>query len=105
MSMAFRLSTTTVALCAELIQTPTDWRYGYDLIKATGIAAGTIYPILHRMAGAGWLETRWTGELESGRPPRQMYRLTGEGLRGARDMIARASERGWLTGRLAASEG
>jgi PadR family transcriptional regulator PadR len=53
------------------------WRYGYDLSRETGIASGTLYPILIRLSGRGLLEARWD-ELENGRR-RRSYRLTGEG--------------------------
>lgn len=50
------------------------WRYGYDLVKETGIAPGTIYPLLRRLEEDGLLEAKWqpTGE---GTPPRRMYRI------------------------------
>jgi PadR family transcriptional regulator, regulatory protein PadR len=54
------------------------WRYGYDLSRETGIASGTLYPILIRLSGRGLLEARWD-ELENGRR-RRSYRLTGEGV-------------------------
>jgi DNA-binding PadR family transcriptional regulator len=54
------------------------WRYGYDLSRETGIASGTLYPILIRLSGRGLLEARWD-ELENGRR-RRSYRLTGEGI-------------------------
>ena len=53
------------------------WRYGYDLSRETGIASGTLYPILIRLSGRGLLEARWD-ELDNGRR-RRSYRLTGEG--------------------------
>ena len=54
------------------------WRYGYDLSRETGIASGTLYPILIRLSGRGLLEARWD-ELPNGRR-RRSYRLTGEGV-------------------------
>ena len=35
---------------------PTDWSYGYDLSRRSGLKSGTLYPILARLAERGWLE-------------------------------------------------
>lgn len=60
---------------------PSSWRYGYDLCQQTGLKAGSMYPILIRLTERGWLETKWEAEHIPGRPPRHLYRLTGEGLK------------------------
>ncbi len=88
-------------LLSELLAAPGAWRYGYDLMKATGLGAGTLYPILIRLSDYGWLTTRWDTRTERGRPPRHLYRLTGQGIRGARDLLDRAAEREWDVGGLA----
>jgi len=90
-----RLSRQTATLLAELLVAPRAWRYGYDLIGTTGLSAGTLYPTLIRLADCGWLTTRWEERTEGGRPPRHLYRLTGEGARDARTMLARATQRNW----------
>jgi DNA-binding PadR family transcriptional regulator len=84
-----RLSPQTGQVLGEFVSTPSRWRYGYDLMKATGIAAGTLYPILARLEDCGWLESEWEPPVESGRPPRRTYRLTANGRAGAREMITR----------------
>jgi DNA-binding PadR family transcriptional regulator len=58
----------------------TTWRYGYELCRQTGLKAGSMYPILMRLADRGLLETDWESEAPPGRPPRHLYRLTGSGL-------------------------
>jgi DNA-binding PadR family transcriptional regulator len=85
-----RLSPQTVGILEELLRQPASWRYGYELLKATGLAAGTLYPMLARLSEFGWLAAEWSAPTEPGRPPRHHYRLTPEGRVGARDMIARA---------------
>lgn len=70
--------TTTVLLA--LAEDPTAWRHGYDLCQQTGLKAGSMYPILIRLADRGWLETAWETEVPAGRPPRHLYRLTEGGL-------------------------
>ena len=62
-----------------LAATPADWRYGYELCTETGLRAGSMYPILMRLADRGLLETSWETEHVPGRPPRHLYRLTGAG--------------------------
>lgn len=81
--MALRRSPQTTQLLSEFLQRPQEWRYGYDLSRNTGLKSGTLYPILMRMAERGLLETSWE-TVEAGRPPRHLYRLTGDGLRYAR---------------------
>jgi PadR family transcriptional regulator, regulatory protein PadR len=51
-------------------------------VRASGLEPGTIYPILQRLRGVGWVSDRWEdpepGRTE-GRPPRHYYRLTMQG--------------------------
>jgi PadR family transcriptional regulator PadR len=67
----------TLAVFRELLAEPERWRYGYELAKATGLASGTLYPILMRLEERELLEARW--ELAE-RKPRHMYRLTPDGF-------------------------
>jgi DNA-binding PadR family transcriptional regulator len=66
--------------------------YGYELSESAGLPTGTIHPILARLEGLGWLESRWevVDPAEAGRPVRRYYRLTAEGAGAARDGLARA---------------
>ncbi|MEV0839243.1 helix-turn-helix transcriptional regulator [Actinocatenispora sera] len=74
-----RLSPRAVAVLRALAEDPERWRYGYDLCNQLGVAAGTMYPILIRLADRGMLETSWETERVPGRPARHLYRLTGAG--------------------------
>lgn len=61
-----------------LVDVKVEW-YGLALSKATGIAPGTLYPVLHRLLRAGWLET-YAEPIDPSRekrPARRLYRLTG----------------------------
>ncbi len=69
----------TVAVLAALLEEPADWLYGYPLSKRTGLAPGTLYPILARLVEQGLLETRWEASESPGRPARHLYRLTTDG--------------------------
>ena len=63
-----------------LAEEPARWRHGYDLGTETGLKAGSLYPILVRLADRGLLEATWEDPLPQGRPPRHLYRLTPAGL-------------------------
>jgi DNA-binding PadR family transcriptional regulator len=49
-----------------------------------------VYPILIRLAERGHLATSWETDPPRGRPPRHLYRLTGEGAELARAVAASA---------------
>jgi PadR family transcriptional regulator, regulatory protein PadR len=68
-----------MAVLRALAEDPGRWRYGYDLCTQLGIQAGSMYPILMRLADRGLLETSWETERVPGRPARHLYRLTGAG--------------------------
>ena len=74
-----RPSAQTVAVLQALAEEPHRWRYGYDLCTQLGVQAGSMYPILMRLADRGLLETSWETDRAPGRPPRHLYRLTGTG--------------------------
>jgi PadR family transcriptional regulator, regulatory protein PadR len=80
MSPSRRPSAQTAAVLRALAARPADWRYGYDLSRETGLAAGSLYPILMRLGGRGQLEAQWEPSEHPGRPARHMYRLTATGL-------------------------
>jgi PadR family transcriptional regulator, regulatory protein PadR len=81
--------TTTVVLA--LAETPSAWRYGYELCQQLGLKAGSVYPILMRLADRGLLETAWETDAPAGRPPRHLYRLTGPGRALAAELVATAA--------------
>lgn len=58
---------------------PARWRHGYDLSTETGLKAGSLYPILVRLADRGLLEAAWEDPAPQGRPARHLYRLTPDG--------------------------
>lgn len=71
-------SSQAVRLFSALIENPGIWHHGYDLTRRTGLASGTLYPLLMRLHEAGYLEARWEATAPS-RPPRHAYRLTASG--------------------------
>jgi len=57
-------------------------RYGFDIMDATGLASGTVYPALRRLEEARVLRGRWEDEpvaSRGGRPQRRIYELTRAG--------------------------
>jgi PadR family transcriptional regulator PadR len=89
MSRPANASAQTRRLLMELAQQPQAWRYGYELSKATGLKAGTLYPTLARLSDQGLLESEWRASLQQGRPPRHAYRLTPSGAEFARTISER----------------
>jgi PadR family transcriptional regulator PadR len=81
----------TVAVVLALADNPSGWSHGYDLCRQLGLKAGTVYPILIRLAERGQLETAWETEPPSGRPARHLYRLSGEGVRFAEELRTAAA--------------
>ena len=69
----------TLQVLSALAAAPGRWRYGYDLSAETGLKAGSLYPILVRLADRGLLEATWEESPPTGRPARHLYRLTPQG--------------------------
>jgi DNA-binding PadR family transcriptional regulator len=74
-----RPSKQTVALLLSLAQRGPDWSHGYELCQTLGLKAGTVYPILIRLAERGHVETAWEQDVPAGRPARHLYRLSAAG--------------------------
>ncbi len=76
------------------LEDPGQPRYGFELMRCTGLASGSLYPMLARLEEAGWL----TGGKENidpsteGRPPRRHYTITGAAVAAARVQLAALSE-------------
>jgi PadR family transcriptional regulator PadR len=91
MKRSRRTSPQTNSVVLALAVDPHAWRYGYDLCQETGLKAGTMYPILIRLADRGLLETAWEQPAVPGRPARHMYRLSSSGRDLALDLARTAS--------------
>ncbi len=89
--MARRPSQQTVAVLTALAVDPEHWRYGYELGKEVELKAGSLYPILMRLADRGLLESTWETAVPEGRPPRHLYRLTAAGARAAAEVAQQPS--------------
>ena len=68
------------------------YHYGFDVMDATGLPSGTVYPILRRLDREGLLESSWEKHAhaqDEQRPPRRYYAITAAGER----MLANAAAR------------
>ena len=57
-------------------------RWGFDIIDATGLGAGTVYPILRRLEREGLVTPSWEDVRAAHadlRPQRRYYKITGAG--------------------------
>jgi DNA-binding PadR family transcriptional regulator len=89
-----RVTAGVAKVLAAFLEDPAADRYGLDLMKATDMPSGTLYPILARLREAGWVRAEWEQtDPEVSRPARRYYRLTPEGAVAARARVAELSER------------
>jgi PadR family transcriptional regulator, regulatory protein PadR len=68
------------------------YEYGFDIVDATGLPGGTVYPALRRLEQAGYLVSAWEKQrtaLEAHRPPRKYYKLTRVGSDVLKEAIKR----------------
>ena len=81
-------------LLREFLADPSKARYGYDLMQATGYPSGKLYPLLGKLAHAGWVtrERESINPAAEGRPVRLLYRLTDSGTAAARYELAALSQ-------------
>ena len=89
-----RSSGQTLNLLQSLMDEPRKWHHGYELSKATELRSGTLYPILMRLSGRGFLDHKWVETPEAGRPPRHVYRLTAKGVAHAKEQFEISDEIG-----------
>lgn len=68
------------ALVLQAIQT--GHRHGFDIMRATGLPSGSVYPLLRRLEAAGLVASRWEhidNARDEARPPRRYYTTTADG--------------------------
>jgi DNA-binding PadR family transcriptional regulator len=66
--------------------------HGFDIMDATDLPSGTVYPILRRLEEDGLARARWERERvarREQRPPRRYYELTAAGMAKLADARAR----------------
>lgn len=74
-------------------------RHGFDIMEASGLPSGTVYPALRRLESWGHVTSRWEEEADAhaqGRPRRRLYALTDTGWKLAAEAGERLAEAGRL---------
>ena len=59
-------------------------RHGFDIMDATRLPSGTVYPILGRLERDGYVRSRWEAQTTASRekrPPRRYYEVTATGAK------------------------
>jgi PadR family transcriptional regulator PadR len=76
------------------LEDPSQPRYGFELMRLTGLASGSLYPMLARLEEGGWL-TRGREDIDpraAGRPLRLHYTIVGTAATAARVQLAELSD-------------
>jgi len=85
-----RVTLPTALVLSAFLEGPAEGLYGLQVIRATGMKSGAIYPILRRLEDRGWLTSEWERGFDprsGGRPARRYYRLTPGGAERARPLL------------------
>jgi len=85
-----RISLQSLRVLEAFLADPAEQLSGADVQRRSGLASGTLYPILLRLESAGWFVSRWEAvdPVSAGRPRRRLYRLTPSGLARASEVFA-----------------
>jgi PadR family transcriptional regulator PadR len=85
-----RMTMAVAKVLRVFLEDPGSPCYGLELMKATGLPSGSLYPVLARLERAGWVQSRCEqiDPVAEGRPARRYYELTPEGLAAARCELA-----------------
>jgi PadR family transcriptional regulator, regulatory protein PadR len=96
-----RMSGPTLKILKVFLERPKEPLSGAQISKIAKIGSGTMYPLLQRLAGAGWIVGNWekVEPSEVGRPKRRLYKLTRSGQTAALKELAQFQTA--LTGDLA----
>jgi DNA-binding PadR family transcriptional regulator len=74
-----RLGLGTVAILQALER---GRRFGFDIMDATGLTSGTVYPALERLEELALVRSKWENEAAAhgvGRPARRYFEITAAG--------------------------
>ena len=67
-------------------------RFGFDIMDATGLTSGTVYPSLDKLESLGFLDSHWEDARvarRDKRPPRRYFDLTPAGAAALADALKR----------------
>ena len=84
-----RLGLGTVAILQALER---GRRFGFDIMDATGLTSGTVYPALERLEELGHVRSKWENEAAAhreGRPARRYFEISASGSRALTEALER----------------
>jgi PadR family transcriptional regulator PadR len=88
-----RVTTPLLVVLDAVVKSADEDHWAYRLSQETGLAPGTVLPILTRLEEEGWLEARWEEIVAADtRRPRRLYRLTESGAREGRALLMARSK-------------
>src|ERR1700694_506806 len=67
-------------------------RFGFEIMDATGLTSGTVYPTLDKLESLGYLASHWEdarAARRDKRPPRRYFDLTAAGATALADALKR----------------
>jgi len=83
----FRVTDATLDVLEVLLHGGRDL-YGLKIAKAAGRPTGSVFPILTKLEGCGWVVSEWeTGDPAARGPRRRFYELSPDGLVQARQLL------------------
>lgn len=88
-----RLTHATLKVLTAILESRGSEMSGSQVANATGLASGSLYPILLRFERIGWLKSRWEKIDPSieGRPRRRLYKITAVGVSRTRAALSEIS--------------
>ncbi|MEU7857835.1 helix-turn-helix transcriptional regulator [Nonomuraea sp. NPDC049141] len=105
MTSPIRLTAPTRDVLSVLLEaaaegTPT---YGLQICQMTGHGSGTVYPIIRRLEGIGWVRSYWD-ESETTGPRKRLLEMTADGRGSAAEALSNRSAKlsshwGWTAAR------
>ena len=88
-----RMTLSTQAVLRAFLDDVAAPRYGFEIGSLTGLASGTVHPILARLEAMKWAESFWEDidAAAEARPRRRYYQLNPDGVQAARLALAQAT--------------
>jgi PadR family transcriptional regulator, regulatory protein PadR len=87
--MMTRVTGPLIKVLNALLESPTEEKHGFEILRATKLRSGTLYPLLDRLERDGMLKGRWEDDSASKGPPWRFFRLTDAGIGDARQILAK----------------
>ena len=89
MAQRFHLTYSSVAVLKSVAR---GYRYGFDIMDASGLPSGTVYPALRRLEQLGYVDACWEKQEladQAKRPRRRYYQVTKRGEGALADALQR----------------